>query len=45
MSASGVLGRTSSCDVPRGYDSVVVRPAAWLDGRSEQPATTKTIDV
>ena len=43
--ASGVLGRTSPCDVPRGYDSVAGRPAAWLDGLSEQPATAEKNDV
>ena len=37
--ASGVLGRTTPCDVPRGYASVVVLPAALLDALSEQPAT------
>lgn len=42
--ASGVLGCTSSCDVPGGYDSVAVKPAALLDGLSEQPATAKTND-
>jgi hypothetical protein len=36
--ASGVLSRTSPCDVPQGYVSVAALPAALLDGLFEQPA-------
>jgi len=32
-----VLGRTAPRDVPPGYASVAVLPAAWLEHRFEQP--------
>ena len=35
--ASGVLGRTPPCDVPRGYASVVMLPAALLDDLFDRP--------
>jgi len=35
--ASGVLSCAPPCDVPQGYASVVVLPAALLDCLSEQP--------
>ncbi len=35
--SSFVLGRTSPCDVPQGYASVAVLPAALLEDRFEHP--------
>ena len=40
--AGGVLGRTLPCDVPQGYASVAVLPAALPDGLSEQPANNSS---
>jgi len=36
--SSSVLGRTAPCDVPQGYASVALLPAALLDGRFEHPS-------
>ena len=36
----GVLGRTSPCDVPQGYDSVAVLPAALPNGLFEHAVGT-----
>jgi len=36
--ASGVLSRSSPCNVPQGYASVAELPAASLDELFEQPA-------
>jgi hypothetical protein len=36
-SASGVLSRSSPCNVPQGYASVAELPAAWLDELFEHP--------
>jgi hypothetical protein len=36
--ASGVLSRSSPCNVPQGYASVAELPAAWLDELFEHPA-------
>ncbi len=41
--AGGVPGRTSPCDVPQGYASVAVLPAALPDSRSEQPANNCSV--
>ena len=38
MASSSVLGRTAPCDVPQGYASVALLPAALLDGHFEHPA-------
>lgn len=35
--ANFVLGRTAPCDVPQGYDSVAILPAASLDDPFEHP--------
>ncbi len=39
-SAGFVLGRTPLCNVPRGYTSVGVRPAALLDSLFEHSVNT-----
>ncbi len=41
--AGGVPGRTSPCDVPQGYASVAVLPAALPDSLSEQPANNCSV--
>jgi hypothetical protein len=38
MKTAGGVSRTSPCDVPQGYASVAVLPAALPDSLSEQPA-------